>query len=280
MLEARRLSRSYGGIVAVRDVSFAAAPSEIVGIIGPNGAGKTTLFDLLSGYVAPDEGAVVLDGLDVTSLGPDARSRLGMGRSFQDARLFPALTVVDTIKLALERHVANRDPVAAALNLPVVADSEREVARRAEDLLTLMGLGAFAEKFIAELSTGSRRIVDLACVLAHEPDVILFDEPSSGIAQREAEALGPLLVRIRDATGAALVVIEHDMPLITSISDRIVALDLGAIVVEGAPDEVITNPDVVRSYLGTSDDVIARSGTTTAATRRGRTKPLRAREGS
>jgi branched-chain amino acid transport system ATP-binding protein len=261
LLEVRDIRRSYGGIAAVAGVSFTVDRGEIVGMIGPNGAGKTTLFDLVSGFVATDGGVILFDGLDITTMGPDARARLGLGRSFQDARLFPALTVVDTVKLALERQVANRDPIAAALNLPVIADSEAKVSARADELMALMGITGFADKFVAELSTGSRRIVDLACVLAHEPDLILFDEPSSGIAQREAEALGPLLQRIRDASGAALLVIEHDMPLVTSISDRMIALDLGAVVVVGDPNEVVTHPDVVRSYLGTDDAAIARSGT-------------------
>jgi branched-chain amino acid transport system ATP-binding protein len=129
-----------------------------------------------------------------------------------------------------------------------------------------MRLGAFADKFINELSTGSRRIVDLACVLAHEPRILLLDEPSSGIAQRETEALGPLLLDIRDETGTGMVVIEHDMPLITSISDQIVALELGAVIVQGEPDEVINHPRVVASYLGTSEEVINRSGDTHQST--------------
>jgi branched-chain amino acid transport system ATP-binding protein len=162
--------------------------------------------------------------------------------------------------------------VAAALNLPAVADSEKRVAERVDELVELMGLGAFADKFVSELSTGSRRIVDLACVLAHEPAVLLFDEPSSGIAQRETEALGPLLLRIREATGASVLLIEHDMPLVTSISDRMLALDLGRVVVDGPPDDVVNHPDVVASYLGTSSDAIARSGALApqpaAATRR------------
>jgi branched-chain amino acid transport system ATP-binding protein len=262
ILEVRGITKRYGGIEAVGDVTFSLGRGEILGIIGPNGAGKTTLFDLVSGFVTPDGGSVILDGFEVTDLPPDARARLGLGRSFQDARLFPALTVRDTIALALERHVEVRDPVAAALSLPVVADSEEKVRARVDELIEMMGVGAFADKFIGELSTGSRRIVDLACVLAHEPDVLLFDEPSSGIAQRETEALGPLLLRIREATGASLLVIEHDMPLITSISDRILALDLGRTVVDGTPDDVVNDPRVVASYLGGSDEVINRSGTT------------------
>ncbi len=264
VLEVRGVSKAYGGITAVNDVSFDLVPGEILGIIGPNGAGKTTLFDLLSGYVATDTGRVVFESMDVTHLPPDARARLGMGRSFQSALLFPSLTVTDTIALALERQVEVRDPVAAALGLPAVIDSERKIRERVDELIELMGLEAFANKFISELSTGSRRIVDLACVLAHDPKAILFDEPSSGIAQRETEALGPLLERIREATGASLVVIEHDMPLVTSISDRMLALDLGSLVVEGTPDEVIEHPRVVEAYLGTNEEVIERSGESTA----------------
>jgi ABC-type branched-subunit amino acid transport system ATPase component/predicted MFS family arabinose efflux permease len=273
VLDLHGVSKSYGGLRAVKEVSLELGEGEILGVIGPNGAGKTTLFDLISGFVIPDEGRILFDDYDVTTMTPDARARLGMGRSFQDARLFPALTVTKTIALALERQVQVRDPLAAALKLPVVAESEQRIQERVEELIELMRLGAFADKFVAELSTGSRRIVDLACVLAHEPKVILFDEPSSGIAQRETEALGPLLVRIREATGASLLVIEHDMPLITEVADRILALDLGAVVTSGTPEEVVNHPDVVAAYLGTTDAVINRSG----AVGSGAEKPRRRR---
>jgi len=269
-LEVRGVRKRFGGITAVDEVDLTLHQGEILGVIGPNGAGKTTLFDLISGFVPADGGRVTLMGEDVTDMGPDARARRGLGRSFQDARLFPALTVTETIKLALERHVLVRDPIAAALLLPAVADSERDVAARADKLIELMGVGAFADKFVSELSTGSRRIVDLACVLAHEPDVILFDEPSSGIAQRETEALGPLLLRIRDATSASLLVIEHDMPLVTSISDRLLALDMGRVIAAGSPTDVVRHAAVVESYLGTSTAVIARSGTRPRAARKGK----------
>jgi ABC-type branched-subunit amino acid transport system ATPase component/predicted MFS family arabinose efflux permease len=254
------VSKRFGGISALHDVSFTVAPHEVVGFIGPNGAGKTTLFDVLCGYQPDDGGTVVLDGTNLTSLSPDARARRGLGRSFQDGRLFPALTVSETIAVALERSVEVRDPVLAALNFPAVAESEEKVAQRVEELIDLMKLGAFRDKFVRELSTGSRRIVDLACVLAHEPKVLLLDEPSSGIAQREAEALGPLLLRIRDLTGASVLIIEHDVPLLSSISDRVIALDLGEIIAVGTPEEVVRDPRVVGSYLGQSEDVIARSG--------------------
>jgi branched-chain amino acid transport system ATP-binding protein len=261
ILEVVELTKDYGALRAVDEVSFELREHEILGIIGPNGAGKTTLFDLISGFVPRDGGVVRFDGEDITDMSPDARARRGLGRSFQDARLFPALTVRETIALSLERHIDVRDPVAAALHLPAVLDSEIATTKRVDELIELLGLGAFADKFVSELSTGSRRIVDLACIVAHEPRVILFDEPSSGIAQRETEALGPVLTRIRDTTGASLLVIEHDMPLITTISDRLLALDLGAVVVDGLPDEVIHNAAVISSYLGTTEAAIARSGT-------------------
>ncbi|QGG95379.1 MFS transporter [Actinomarinicola tropica] len=259
VLRAEGLTRSYAGVLAVDDITFDLHAGEILGIIGPNGAGKTTLFDLISGYLPVDRGRLLLDGTDITELSPDARAWLGLGRSFQDARLFPGLTVKETVQVALERRVEVRDPIATALGLPAVRDSERKVAARADELIDLLGLGAYATKFVRELSTGSRRIVDIACILAHEPAVILFDEPSSGIAQRETEALGPLLLRIRESTGASLLVIEHDMPLIRSISDSILALELGSVVTCGRPDDVLHDPRVVASYLGTNAAAIERS---------------------
>nr|MBA2624067.1 ABC transporter ATP-binding protein [Acidimicrobiia bacterium] len=224
------------------------------------GAGKTTLFDVISGFTPTEAGAVLLAGSEVSGLAPDARARRGLGRSFQDARLFPALTVEEAVAVALERWVEVRDPLSAALHLPSVFDAEEKVRRRVAELLDLLGLGAFRAKFVHELSTGSRRIVDLACVVAHRPTVVLLDEPSSGIAQRETEALAPLLLRIREGLGAAVLVIEHDMPLVTSVADRMVAMDQGRIIAEGDADAVLHHPDVVASYLGTDEAVIARSG--------------------
>ncbi len=260
VLETVELTRSFGGIRAVDGVSLTVGPSEILGIIGPNGAGKTTLFDLISGYTRTDGGTVRLAGRDVTRRGPAARASAGLGRSFQDARLFPSLSVAEAIAVSCERWVTVRDPLSAALHLPNAYDSERRVRDRVEALMELLGLEKFRTKFLRELSTGSRRVVDLACLLAHRPAVILLDEPSSGIAQRETEALGPLLRRVRDETGASLVVIEHDMPLIRAVSDRMVAMDQGVVIAAGTPGNVIADPAVVSSYLGTSEAAIQRSG--------------------
>ncbi len=251
---------SFGGVRAVHDVSLAVAPREVVGIIGPNGAGKTTLFDLISGFLPGATGRLQLQGLDVTSLSASRRARRGLGRSFQDARLWPAMTVEEAIAVSLERWVEVRDPFSAALHLPASFDAEEQVRLRVDELMELLGLQGFRSKFLRELSTGSRRIVDLACVVAHRPTVVLLDEPSSGIAQRETEALGPLILRIRDEIGAAVLVIEHDMPLITAVSDRLVAMDQGTVIASGPPHEVLNAPAVVASYLGTTEAVIARSG--------------------
>ena len=259
-LEARELSVNFGGVRAVQDVSLQLHEGQLIGIIGPNGAGKTTVFDLLSGFVTPTAGRVLLGRTDVTELPANARAELGMGRSFQDARLFPSMTVRQTIAVALERHVTVRDPIAAALMSPAVRMAERLVAQEVDRLIELMHLQAFADKFVGELSTGTRRIVDLACTVAHDPSVLLLDEPSSGIAQRETEALGEVLLDIRDKTGAAMLVIEHDMPLITSISDQLLALELGEVVAQGPPDDVVNDKRVIEGYLGGTEAVIQRSG--------------------
>jgi branched-chain amino acid transport system ATP-binding protein len=259
-LVVRDVARSYGGISAVAGVSMQVAPGEIVGIIGANGAGKTTLFDLICGNVSVDAGRILLGGQDVTRARPDQRAIAGLGRSFQDAALFPSLTVRETIALAHDRQLRCRDAVSAVLALPDQRIEEHLLRQRVDELVELVGVSAFADKFVAELSTGSRRIVDLACAIAHDPMLLLLDEPSSGIAQREAEALAPLLLSIRDATGMAMVVIEHDMPLIAGVSDRMYAMELGRVIAEGAPAAVMADPRVVSSYLGSDSVTIERSG--------------------
>jgi ABC-type branched-subunit amino acid transport system ATPase component len=250
-LEVVGLSKRFGGIAAVDGVSFSVPRGCILGLIGPNGAGKTTVFDLVSGVLSADGGTVVLGGVDVTDWSAPRRAGAGLGRSFQDARLFPSLTVAENVALGLERHLETRDQLASLLGLPAVREAEEDVALSVDRLIELMGLQAFRDKFVSELSTGTRRIVDLTMTLAHDPAVVLLDEPSSGIAQRETEALGPLLRRIRDELGCAVLLIEHDMPLITSLADEMLALDLGRVIAAGTPAAVVEHPDVVASYLGT-----------------------------
>ncbi|HEV7466311.1 MAG TPA: ATP-binding cassette domain-containing protein, partial [Candidatus Dormibacteraeota bacterium] len=249
-LECRGLTRRFGGIVAVDGVDLTVEPGEVVGLIGHNGAGKTTLFDMVSGFLDAQGGRVVLAGEDITDRPPHRRAIAGLGRSFQEARLFPSLTVAETIAVALERHLANRDPIAAALRLPASTDAEAAAARRVDELVAALGLRAYRDTLCGELSTGTRRVVELACVLAQDPAVVLLDEPSAGMAQRETEALARLLRTVRARTGCSMLVIEHDMALLSSLCDRLVALELGAVIAAGAPEVVLHDPRVVASYLG------------------------------
>jgi branched-chain amino acid transport system ATP-binding protein len=260
VLECSDVVKRFGGITAVNEVTLQLKDGQILGLIGHNGAGKTTLMDCISGFLEIDHGRIVLRGVDVSDWAPHERAKGALGRSFQDALLYPSLTVAETIAVARERHLESRDMIAAAFQLPASYESELAVWNKVDELIELMGLGAFREKLTGELSTGSRRIVDLACILAQDPKVLMLDEPSGGVAQKETEALGPLLLRVREHTGCSILVIEHDMPLLSSICDTMVALELGAVIAEGPPDEVLSHPLVIESYLGTDESAINRSG--------------------
>jgi ABC-type branched-subunit amino acid transport system ATPase component/ABC-type branched-subunit amino acid transport system permease subunit len=259
-LEARGVTKRFGGIRALDDVHLTIHPATIVGLIGHNGAGKTTLFDVLTGFLPADGGQVLLDGIDITGWPPHRRAIAEVGRTFQEALLYPSLSVEDAVAVSLEQHLANRDPLAAALRLPASVDSEASARERVDQLVDLLGLAPYADRPTGELSTGMRRIVELACLLAQDPAVVLLDEPSAGIAQRETEALGPLLRRVQAETGCSLVVIEHDMALLSSLCDGFVALEQGAVIAGGTPAHVLSNPRVISSYLGTNEDVVHRSG--------------------
>jgi ABC-type branched-subunit amino acid transport system ATPase component/ABC-type branched-subunit amino acid transport system permease subunit len=254
------LVKRFGGITAVADVDLEVRPHEIVGLIGHNGAGKTTLFDLICGFLTPNAGRIWINGENVTDCAAYERAVAGLGRSFQEARLFPSLTVAETISVALERHIVAREPFAAAFRMPASTDSEALIASRVEELIEQFGLAAFRHRPTGELSTGTRRIVELACVMAQQPSVLLLDEPSGGVAQAETEALGPLLRRVAAETGCAMVVIEHDMTLLAGLCDRLVALELGGVIAQGPPGEVLSHPEVIASYLGTDATTVARSG--------------------
>ncbi len=265
VLECAGVVKRFGGITAVNDVDLQLRQGQVLGLIGHNGAGKTTLMDCISGFLEIDAGRIRLRGHDITEWAPHEKARGGLGRSFQDALLYPSLTVAETIAVARERHLASRDLVAAAFQLPASYESELAVAVKVDELIDLMGLGAFSQKLTGELSTGTRRIVDLACILAQDPKVLMLDEPSGGVAQKETEALGPLLLRIVERTGCSVLVIEHDMPLLRNICDEMVALELGGVIARGTPDEVLEHPAVIESYLGTDDTAINRSGAVVTA---------------
>ncbi|MGI9578237.1 MAG: MFS transporter, partial [Microthrixaceae bacterium] len=193
MLRLAGITKRFGGITAVHDVNLDVAEGEILGFLGANGAGKTTLFDIVSGFTRLDSGRIELGGVDVTHLPPHERAAVGLGRSFQDAALFPSLTVEQTLAVAHELVVDVRNPLLEASWMPAAFESEEAVSRSVDHLIELFGLGTYRSKFVHELSTGSRRIVDIAALVAHRPKVVLLDEPSSGIAQRESEALVPVI---------------------------------------------------------------------------------------
>ena len=260
LLVARDLRKSFGGVHAVNGVTLNVDFGEIVGVIGPNGAGKTTTFELLGGATRTDDGEVIYDGRDITWMRPEQRGRLGLIRSFQDAALFPTMTVTEVVQLSLERVLPTR-PVASTLGFHGTDRAKRD---RARQIISFMGLHRFADKQVRELSTGTRRITELACLVALEPTLLLLDEPSSGIAQRETEQLGRVLLDLRERFEMTMLVIEHDIPLIMGLADRIVAMTDGRVIADGAPDVVREDPQVVESYLGGSLSAIERSGARSA----------------
>ncbi len=259
LLEVTDLAKHYGGVKAVDGVSLFVMPGETLGLIGPNGAGKTTLFELISGFSKPDAGTIIFDGHDITKASPEARGRLGLIRSFQEAALFPTMTVLETVMVALERA----EPTRVLRSLAGVREADRRKEATARDLLSLMGLDGWRERRIGELSTGTRRITEIACLLALEPTLLLLDEPAAGVAQRETEALGGVIEGVKRHLGTTLIVIEHDMPLINELSDRLVAMESGQVIAEGFPDAVQHDPAVVESFLGADVATIERSGVLT-----------------
>ena len=250
------ITKRFGGVTACQGVSFEVRLGETVGLIGPNGAGKTTLFEIIGGFTKADAGQIMFDGRDVTSRSAEARAQAGLIRSFQDAPLFPTLSVTDTIRLAHERRL----PSGLFTSLIGRAKHEREIRDETDRLIEMLGLHSYARKAVHELSTGTRRITELACLVALQPSVLLLDEPSSGVAQRETEALGDLIRAIKAHLGTTVVIIEHDIPLVRGLSDRLVAMESGVVIAVGTPASVLADPLVVSSYLGGSDVAIERSG--------------------
>ncbi len=256
-LSARDISVRFGGNHAVNNVSIEVDDGEIVGLIGTNGAGKSTLMNAIGGFV-PSTGEVTIGGKNVAGMSSANRAKQGLGRTFQAASLFPELTVRETVQVALEAR-GRTGFISTALFLPHAAAAERRKKSEATDLIDFLGLGRYADAYIADLSTGTRRIVELAGLLALDARVLCMDEPTAGLAQRETEAFGPLLVNLRRELDASILIIEHDMPLIMSISDRVYCLESGEVIAEGEPDYVRNNPLVVASYLGTDSRAIDRS---------------------
>jgi ABC-type branched-subunit amino acid transport system ATPase component len=258
-LELRDVAVWFGGVHAVDGVSLDVPAGEVVGLIGPNGSGKTTLLDAISGQVRCTRGAVVLDGNDLVDHFPEDRAGLGLVRSFQDCRLFPELTVEEVL-LVSEDARRRAGVLATTLHLPWARRAERAKRAAVANVIEAFGLQRFARHRVIKLSTGTRRVVDLASIVLAEPRLLLLDEPTAGIAQREAEAFAPLLTRIHEVTGSTILLVEHDVPLVFSLCTHIVVMETGRVVSAGAPDAVRRDPLAVAAYLGASAEALARSG--------------------
>jgi len=258
-LDLRELVVSFGGLRAVDGVSLAIEPGEIVGFIGTNGSGKTTLLDTISGQVSPSAGQVLLDGQDLIDHRPEDRAELGLVRSFQDARLFPDLTVEDTLLVAEDARRPTR-LLATTFALPTERRAEAKKRANVDALLGDLGLTRYRHRCICELSTGTRRIVDLASIIAARPRLLLLDEPTAGVAQREAEAFGPLLRTLHELTGATIVIVEHDVPLVVGLAQRLVVMETGRVVSAGPVADVLKDSAAIEAYLGASQEALARSG--------------------
>ena len=251
-LVARGMTVRFGGRVAVDHVDLRVGPRELVGLIGTNGAGKSTLMNAIGGFVAA-VGEVTVLGRDVTELPAHRRHRLGLGRTFQAARLYDDLSVRETVMVALEARDRSR-VVPSMLHMPPSPRAERRKRAEADGILGALGLGDTADQPAAALSTGTRRLVELAGQLALGARVVLLDEPTAGLSQHETEAFGPRLREIQRDLDAAVLLIEHDMPLVMSVSDRVYCLEAGLVIAEGSPAEVRADPLVIASYLGTDTD--------------------------
>ena len=252
VLSLENISVRFGGIAALSGVSLDAKAGEVLGIIGPNGAGKTTLFDVVSGVRAPNEGRVVLDGNDITSKSAVQRARRGLRRTFQRVQTFGWLTVEDNVLAALEWHGGGGGFLADLVMFPTRRSRERDRRRRAAEVIERCGLTPVRKELAGSLPIGIARMVEFARAIVDEPRLLLLDEPASGLDETEAERLGDLIDAVRDETGCAVLLVEHNAGFVMQHSNRVVVLDLGTVLAEGLPDDIQRNQAVRDAYLGES----------------------------
>ena len=252
-LAVENLTVRYGGAVAVDDLTLEAPLGRLTGLIGPNGAGKTTTFNACSGLLRPAGGRVRLFGADVTHIPPPVRARQGLGRTFQRMELFDSLTVSQNVRLGREAALAGRNPLRQLVSR---AGERAVIAAAVEAAIDRCGLGSVAERVAGSLSTGQRRLVELARVLAGDFRFLLLDEPSSGLDRSETEVFGRILRQVVTETGTGILLVEHDMDIVMRVCDHIFVLDFGQLLFDGTPDEV-RHSDVVRAaYLGSEAAVV------------------------
>jgi branched-chain amino acid transport system ATP-binding protein len=259
VLEVQRCSIRFGGVQAARDVTLKAGEWEIVGVIGPNGAGKTTTFNIISGFYRPDEGRVRFKGRDVTGLGVHERTALGMGRTFQNVGLVKGSTVRENL-LTAQHLEAGYSALAGMLGLPATFAAERRLRARAEALAGILGLTELLDTRVAGLPYGVLKRVELGAVLATDPDLLLLDEPTSGMGPEEAHAFGAMLLELRREFDLTVVMIEHHVPLVAQVCDYVYCLNFGELLAEGTPETVRANPEVIRAYLGQEAEEVLHQG--------------------
>jgi branched-chain amino acid transport system ATP-binding protein len=260
LLEVRGLSKSFRGLQALDDYRLSLTRGSIHGVIGPNGAGKTTLFHLLSGFLRPTAGTIELDGRDVTGAPAYAMARAGVARTFQNIRLFGDLSVLDNVKVALQRDWRH-SLIATLVSSPGFRRRERELDDAAVALLERMRLGDRRDRLARSLPYGDQRRLEIARAVATRPKVLLLDEPNAGMNPIETQELLALIRGLRDELGITIVLVAHDIPLVMNLCDRIQVLNYGKLIAEGAPAEVRSNPDVIAAYLGQARERDRTAGT-------------------
>ena len=250
-LSANNITIRFGGLVAVRDVTFTIPTGSIVSLIGPNGAGKTTFFNVLTGLYKPTVGRVHLAGRDVTGLPPHKIASLGLARTFQNIRLFNLMTAEENVMVAMHSHM-KAGIVTTILRTPAQRREELEARRFARELLDFVGIGKSADEYARNLSYGDQRRLEVARALALRPAVLLLDEPTAGMNPQESARFVDFVHRVRDERGLSILLIEHDMSVVMRVSERVTVLDQGEKIAEGLPDEIKANQRVVEAYLGKS----------------------------
>lgn len=249
VLEVREITRRFGGLVAVNKVSFAVQKNEIFGLIGPNGAGKTTLFNLITGLMPPSEGQLICEGEEITKLRPHRIAAKGIARTFQNLRLFGNLSALENVAIA--QHIHNKTGVIKGVfGLPPAAEEEQKTVDRALELLALVGLAERAQEKARNFAYGDQRRLEIARALALKPKILLLDEPAAGMNPNEKGALSELIRQIRDTFKLTVLLIEHHVPLVMGLCDRIAVLHFGQLIALGEPENVKNNPAVIEAYLG------------------------------